>query len=376
MPFEIVRNDITKLATDAIVNTANPLVTVGSGVDSAIHRAAGPELLEARRSIGEMKPGEAAITPAFKLSSKYVIHTVGPVWQGGDFDEAKTLRSCYDKSLSLAFDNGCKSIAFPMISTGTYGFPKDLALQTAISSFSSFLTNHDMMIILVVFDKTAFALSEKLMTSVASYIDENYIADKRTEEYGSVSNWESRHERTRRRIDSLSSRSEWSCLGRPEEPVNTTAGNCNIPDMVPDKAMIGKVSENVIESPNAVNAINSLDDLIKTADIGFSGMLLKLIDAKGKTDPEVYKKANIDRKLFSKIRNNPDYRPKKSTALALAVALELNLDETTDLISRAGYALTKSSTFDIIVEYFIKNKEFNIFEINATLFEYDQPLLC
>ena len=175
MPFEIVRNDITNMCVDAIVKSANPRPVVGLGTDSSIHEKAGPELLVARQKIGPIPMGQAAITSAFRLHAKYVIHTVGPVWDGGSYGEEALLRSCYDQSLKLALEHDCKSIAFPLIATNNYGFPKDKALQIAVSAFSAFLLEHEMMIYLVVFDRGAYKLSEKLVSSIASYIDDHYV---------------------------------------------------------------------------------------------------------------------------------------------------------------------------------------------------------
>ena len=207
MSFEIVRNDITNMRVDAIVNTANPRPVIGSGVDALIHAKAGPRLLQARQRIGRIGAGHAAITPGYDLVAEFVIHTVGPVWRGGFFGEEKLLRSCYDSALKLALEQGCGSVAFPLISTGNYGFPKDKALQIAISAFSSFLMEHEMRIYLVVFDRTSFILSEKLFRDVASYIDENYVAEQ--DRFGT----EPLSARNRREMDFAE-----SCVLR-EEPV-------------------------------------------------------------------------------------------------------------------------------------------------------------
>ena len=340
MPFEIVRNDITKMRVDAIVNTANPKPVIGSGVDAGIHRAAGPELLTVREKIGRIGVGEAAITPGFGLNAKYVIHIVGPVWRGGLLGEGRLLRSCYESSLALALENGCESIAFPLISSGNYGFPKDRALQIAIQVFSTFLLEHEMQIYLVVFHKDAFRLSEKLFNRVASYIDENYVAAKETAEYG---------------VDSHRGYRSAYCRRRDMEVCESSA----------------VFEEPLLCTPKAM----SLEDMLKQADAGFTETLLKLIDQSGKKDSEIYKKANISKQHFSKIRNNPNYKPTKATAMALAIALELNIEETSDLIGRAGFALTNSSKQDLIVRYFIENKNYNIVEINLALYEFDQGLL-
>lgn len=351
MPFEIVRNDITKMAVDAIVNTANPRPVIGLGTDSMIHEAAGPCLLVARQAIGRIDVGCAEITPAFALQAKYVIHTVGPVWDGGGYGEEESLRSCYDNSLKLAVKNDCKSIAFPLISTGNYGFPKDRALQIAISAFSTFLLEHEMQIYLVVFDRTSFKLSEKLFQSVASYIDENYVDECEVASYGVRENMQS-YRRRRRDMEICESRA-----------------------VLEEMPTVGAVEELRPCAPQAVSKSMSLEDMLKQADAGFTETLLNLIDKTGKKDSEIYKKANISKQHFSKIRNNPNYKPTKPTAIALALALELSLKDTKDLIGRAGYALTNSSKFDLIVRYFIEHRNFNVVEINCVLFEHDQSLL-
>ena len=342
MPFEIVRNDIAKMTVDAIVNTANPRAVIGLGTDSMIHEAAGPGLLQARQEIGHIDMGQAAITPAFDLQAKYVIHTVGPVWDGGSYGEEEYLRSCYENSLRLALDHNCQSIAFPLISTGNYGFPKDKALQIAISAFSEFLLEYEMQIFLVVFDHTAFKLSEKLFQSVASYIDQHYVDACAFAAYGAV---EERRPRTRRRRD-----------------MEICESRCLQEDSLPC-------------APMAASKTMSLEDMLKQADAGFTETLLNLIDKTGKKDSEIYKKANISKQHFSKIRNNPNYKPTKPTAIALALALELNLEETKDLIGRAGYALTNSSKFDLVIRYFIEQGNYNVVEINIALYEFDQVLL-
>lgn len=345
MPFEIVRNDITQMRVDAIVNTANPKPVIGSGVDAGIHRAAGPELLTAREKIGRIGVGEAAITPGFDLQANYVIHTVGPVWRGGLLGEAKLLRSCYQSALALALENGCESIAFPLISSGNYGFPKDKALQIALDAIRGFLKDHEMMVSLVVFDREAFQISRQRYRDVSSFIDDNYIHLK-----PQASPRHFRQERIRRDLDSVGE----YCAQAPlpmEAPRYMEAPKRSAP-------------------PKA-----SLADLLTETDAGFSETLLKLIDKTGKKDSEIYTKANLSRQHFSKIRNNPHYQPTKPTAIALALALELNLEQTRDLIGRAGYALTNSSKFDVIIMYFIRQKNYNLFDINAALFEFDQSLL-
>ena len=330
MPLEIVRNDITQMPVDAIVNAANETLLGGGGVDGCIHRAAGPELLAECRTLGGCRTGEAKLTGAYRLPCKYVIHTVGPVWNGGNHGEREALISCYRASLALAKAQGCASVAFPLISSGIYGYPRAQALRVAVDTIGAFLLENDMTVYLVIFDRGTYEISSKLFADIAAYIDDHYV-DAHTD---------SRRERLRRADASL------------PEPVFETAA----PQMAPLAAV-------------------RLDDMLAHLDAGFSETLLKLIDRSGRKDSEVYKRANVDRKLFSKIRNNPDYRPSKATAIAFAIALELNLDETRDLIARAGYALSASSKFDVIIEYFIRQKKYDIFEINEALFAFDQSLL-
>ena len=354
MPFEIVRNDIVNMQVDAVVNTANPNPVIGSGVDSGIHKKAGPELLVARKKIGCIDFGDAVITPGFGLDAKYVIHTVGPIWRGGNYQEEQILSSCYRKSLELAKKHECESIAFPMISTGNYGFPKPLALQIAVREISTFLMKNEMQIYLVVFGREAFALSEKLFKSVSSYIDENYIRSKTLDEYGTEGVYSSRFE-TRQFRNRLEQSSR-----------------------IPEDIYASQAMEKCFEMPVGTGVPMGSDDwgqLLKNLDAGFSETLLQLIDRTGKKDSEIYKKANVDRKLFSKIRNNMDYKPSKTTALAFAFALELDIDETKDFIGRAGFALSHSSKFDVIVEYFLVNRNYNVFELNEVLFAFDQPLI-
>ena len=323
MPLEIVRNDITKMQVDAIVNAANETLLGGGGVDGCIHCAAGPELLEECRTLSGCKTGSAKITKGYDLPAKYVIHTVGPIWRGGSHGEEALLRSCYERSLLLAKEYQCKSVAFPLISAGVYGYPKAQAMQVALQTISAFLMEHEMTVYMVVFNRDAFHLSEKLFQSVQSYIDEHYV----------------------QQLEMLECRRECQ-MAMP-----------------------------TIASASAHKKKKSPREMLFETDAGFSETLLKLIDKTGKKDSEIYNKANVSRQHFSKIRNNPNYKPTKATAVAFAVALELNLEQTQDLIGRAGYALTNSSKFDVIIKYFIEQGNYNMMEINTTLFEFDQVTL-
>jgi len=363
MPFEIVRNDIVHMQVDAIVNTANPRARIGYGVDSGIHKKAGPKLLEARKAIGDIAVGHAAITPGFDLDADYVIHAVGPLWQDGKHNEEQLLHQCYDNALRLALEHKCESIAFPLLSAGNHGFPKKTALQIAIHAFSSFLMDHEMHIYLVVFSKEAVELSEKLVHDVASYIDETYILEKKLDEYG-VSN--KRDIKALEQTQLRRALEEAKLLRRQrvyEDECDANVGFFDFPSIAPAPSTSSSI------------APRDLGALLEQTDAGFSETLLKLIDRTGKKDSDIYKKANVDRRLFSKIRNDPNYRPSKETALAFALALELDLQETRDLIGRAGYTLTHSSKFDIIAEYFIRNKNYNVIEANLVLHHFDQPLL-
>ena len=296
-------------------------------MDGCIHRAAGPELLAECRMLGGCRTGEAKITGAYRLPCRYIIHTVGPVWNGGKYGEREQLASCYRTSLALAKEHGCETVAFPLISSGIFGYPKDQALRVAVDTIGEFLLHNDMTVYIVIFSRTAYQISSKLFADIAEYVDDHYV-DAHTD---------SQRERLRRR---------------------------------------GVVESRMLTAyEDAPVAASGLDEALAHLDAGFSETLLKLIDRSGKKDAEVYKKANVDRKLFSKIRNNPDYKPSKATAIAFAIALELNLDETHDLVARAGYALSASSKFDVIIEYFIRQKKYDIFEINEALFAFDQSLL-
>ena len=340
MPLEIIRNDITQVHADAIVNAANRSLLGGSGVDGAIHRAAGPELLAECRTLGGCKVGEAKITKGYRLPAKYVIHTVGPVWHGGGADEEKLLADCYRNSLALARQYELESIAFPLISSGAFGYPKDKALKVAIAEIGDFLLQHEMTVYLVVFDRASFALSEKLFASIAEYIDDNYIDQHPIDD-------RNRHERV-----------------RMQEAVFY------------EESIEASISSAYMPAPAAPLKRNrKLADVVKQLEESFSQMLLRLIDEKGMSDAETYKRANIDRKLFSKIRNDIHYKPSKPTVLSFAIALRLNLDETRDLLCKAGFAISHSSKFDIIVQFFIEEGNYNIFEINEALFAFEQNLL-
>ena len=442
MPFRIIRNDITKVRADAIVNTANPEPIFAGGTDSAIYHAAGARsLLAERKKIGYIEPGEAAVTKAFRLPAKFIIHTVGPAWMGGNNGEFELLASCYRKSLLIASQLGCRSIAFPLISTGVYGFPKDKALEIALAEFSAFLRDEKtddedsgMDITLVVFDRKAFELSSDLVADVSQYIDENYVDIRHAEEYGyedesdrgrNLDQIDMRRRRAQTsRRDRLSHSDHLSQSGRrlsgglifgsdrssqPPQPAGSVRPSGPSESARREEASVQDAEEVVFESapqytgapaPAEIMAepskpagmrkpdltmsepakptppARSLQDVMSRVGESFQERLLRLIDERGLKDAQVYKRANIDRKLFSKIRCNPDYTPKRQTAIALALALELNLDEMTDLLRRAGIALSPGSKSDLIIRYCVENGIYDPMKVDALLFDYGQKTLA
>lgn len=323
MPFKVIRNDITKIEADIIVNSANPCPRVGSGTDSAVYKAAGAEqLLRERIKIGNIEQGNAAVTSAFNLKAKYIVHTVGPIWIDGQHNELQTLHSCYKNCLALADELKAESIAFPLISTGTYGFPKDMALNIALEEIGKYLLTHEINVTLVVFDKNSFEISANIIGSIDNFIEENTVDLISDREY------------------------EWRRTAQGRNYIS---------------------SEKILPK--------SLDSILNSTGDTFQQKLFKLIDESGMDDVTVYKKANIDRKVFSSIRCKPNYKPKKKTAVAFSVALKLDYDEMTDLLARAEIALSPSNKFDLIISYCVKNHIYDIFEINAILFKYGQPIL-
>ena len=336
MPLQIIRNDITKMSVDAIVNAANTSLLGGGGVDGCIHRAAGPELLAECSTLHGCETGGAKITKGYRLPCKYVIHAVGPRWRDGKHREQELLESCYRTSLNLAKENGCQSVAFPLISSGIYGYPKDQALKVAVDTISTFLLENEMMVYMVIFDRKAYQISGKLFADIEAYIDDRYVeehTDRRAEQ--------------RRRLEALAEESYFEAALAPMPP------------------------ETICESYSG----QSLEEALGQMDESFSEMLLRKIDESGMTDAQCYKKANIDRKLFSKIRSDKFYKPSKPTVLAFAIALELPLAQMREMLSKAGFTLSHSSKFDIIVEYFVERGNYNVYEINEALFAFDQSLI-
>ena len=335
MPLQIIRQDITKMRVDAIVNTTNSEMVGYSGVDLAVHTAAGPMLDEECEALAPLGLGCAKITKGYNLDAKYIIHTSGPVWRGGLVGESIILKSCYIESLKLAVQYGCNSVAFPLISSGVYGYPKDQVLKFAIQVITEFLLDHELMVYLCVFDKNSYEFSQKLFAEINEFIDDEYAENYKNDFCGDIS----------------------FCVS---QGVNFD---------------ICKKSICKSATPGSVGD-KSLHEYMKAMDKSFAYKLFDLIDERGMTDVECYKKANIDKKTFSKIKCNPDtYRPSKQTAVAFAIALKLDFDQTQDLLASAGLTLSRSFTFDKIIRYFIQKQIYDIFVINEALFEFDQVLL-
>ncbi len=344
MPFKIVRNDITRMQVDAIVNTANEAPSYSTGVDTAVYMEAGAEeLLAERKKIGFMEEGEVAITPGFKLPAKYIIHAVSPCYIDGTYGEEEKLRSCYKKSLELAHENKCESIAFPLISTGNFGYPKEEAMRVAVDEINAFLLKNDMLVYLVVFDTKSTELGLKLNPALEAYIDHNYVCEQREKEYrdryfGSV---------------------------------------CGAPSMQAPKVEMSKISLPQRKEDEYYDLWeereNALNERMQHLSDTFQEYLFYLIESKGLTNAEVYKRAIITKQLFSKIKRNPQYHPDKATAMRLCVGAKLSLDETVDLLARAGYALSPCDKRDIIFSFFIENNVFDMIEIDIALEEHNLP---
>lgn len=423
MPLHIVRNDITKMQVDAIVNAANESLLGGGGVDGCIHRAAGPELLAECRTLGGCTVGQAKLTGGYRLPCRYVIHTVGPRWHGGAQDEPELLRACYRNALALAAAQECETVAFPLISSGVFGYPKDKALRVAVEIIGAFLAEHEMTVYLVVFDRKAYQIGETLFADIAAYIDDQYVEEhtdgaNRSRDSAFFDVW-SGEAASASITDQDEAPYQDEDIGEAEQPVENDEADIlpDIDDILemlnlredaaesakPPAAESHTVAASAASEPTegrvekkpsagawhtvqpapmaaqqmapAMQPLRSLNEELLHLDESFSEMLLRKIDEAGITGAQCYKKANIDRKLFSKIRSDKQYRPSKPTALAFAIALELPLSETRELLEKAGFALSRSSKFDIIVEYFIRHGNYNVFEINEALFAFEQNLL-
>lgn len=363
MPLQIVENDITKMKVDAIVNAANSSLLGGGGVDGCIHRAAGSGLLAECRTLGGCATGSAKVTAGYALPCKYVIHAVGPVWLGGSSGEEEKLRSCYTTALKLASERGCESIAFPLISSGIFGYPKRAALDVAVNAIRDFLDENEMLVYIVIYNRNEFPFGERLRFRLTEYISEclSTEADFARDEIPTCKTGSGEH------------MSRTAAINRRNESARRNLMYCLRSNAAVDEAPADEAQEPPL--PFGLSSELSLEDALRQIDESFSEMLLRKIDESGMTDAECYKKANVDRKLFSKIRSDRLYKPSKTTAVAFALALELPIDEVREMLQKAGFALSHSNAFDIIVEYFVMHGNYNIFEINEALFAFDQKLI-
>lgn len=381
MPFEIIRNDITKVRADAIVNTANPHPVIGAGTDSAIHEAAGPQLLEARKQIGDIAPGGSAATPAFRLKAKYVLHTVTTGWIDGQHGEEEILRKAYASALSLADELKCESVAFPLLSAGSYGFPKELAMSVAIQAFTEFLMSHEMQIILVVYDSKVFSLAGSLFDDVKSFIDDNYVEDRAAEEREKISQW-LLEERERRRDDREYRRPYgprpsgaapsglWHRKEEPEEAEEPEDEDLAAGGIVYNSIGVIPLADEEIRMEEA-----SIEEILRGRESTFTEYLRDLIRETGLTDPQIYNSAGMTRQHFNKLINDPEYQPTKRTVYQLIVGMQLDMDKAQKLLEKAGYAMSRSSKFDLIMEYYIRQQKYNVIEIEVTLFDAGLPPL-
>ena len=358
MPFKIVRNDITKMQVDVIVNTANPKPKYSSGTDTAVYKAAGEEeLLAERKKIGYMNEGEVAITPGFKLPAKYIIHAVSPLYIDGASGEEEKLRDCYKKSLVLAAKHECKSIAFPLIATGSFGYPKEEGMRIALDEINAFLMRQDMLVYLVVFDTAATKLGFNLYPDLEAYIDHNYVCEKREEEYGD------RYFGSVRRCDP-----GYDAYRRDREALEV---KLKCPPICENSKASAKFDDDYYDFLE--EAESALKERMKHLSDTFQEYLMYLIQVKKLTNAEVYKRAIVTKQLFSKVKLNPQYHPDKATAMRLCVGAKLNLDETKDLLARAGYALSPCDKRDIIFSFFIEHEVFDMIEIDIALEEHGLP---
>lgn len=356
MPLSIIRDDITRIKCDAIVNPTNEKFIPGGGVDKHVHRAAGNELYEMCTKLGGLEVGQAKITPAYNLPCKFVIHTVGPCWDGGDNNEEFYLRSCYEQSLKIARATKCESIAFPLISSGTYGYPKDQVLAIALDILKNFLKDYEMMIYLVVFDKTSYILSQSLQDGISSFIDEHYVGEKQD----------------------CFEKEEPTCYEQLKSPrckkvelsICSTITNSK-KSITPDKC----IDNDAIAFKQSMPAFGTVGSIHKHLRPSFREMLFDFIAQKGANEVDCYKNANVSRQTWSKIVNDKYYIPKKTTIIALSISLKLNLNETQELLSTMGYILSKAILFDTIIMYCITKGIYDVFEIDSILFQYDQKTL-
>ena len=389
MPFLMVRNDIVNMETDAIVNPANSRLLEGRGTSRGIFLTAGEEQLsQACARIGGCDVGKAVITPGFALRARYIIHAVCPRWQDGMHGEQALLSSAYTESLKLADQYGLESIAFPLLSSGNYGYPKEAAMRTAVDAITAFLADHEMTVYLVLYDQSAVEVRREIADQLDEFLAEHYVemidedyAAKKDESFCREDMNAPAHFWDTMMDADLSEESGPPAFGNAAPSAPDSAGPA-APPWVPRPSSASPGPERreapgqkSLSSQRPVRARRKLSDLMSKKPETFSEMLLRLIDERGLKDSDVYKKANVDRRHFAKIRKDPDYTPKKATVFAFAVALELSYDETKDLLMRAGYAFSVCSRFDMILQFFIENHMYNVFDINEALFSYDLPTL-
>ena len=404
MSVTFIRNNITKLKVDAIVNAANNELRGGGGVDGAIHRAAGSELYAYCQTLGGCPTGGAKISPGFNLPAKYIIHTVGPVWRGGAFHEKTLLTSCYLRSLELAQKHGCKTVAFPLISAGAYGYPYNDALQVAYDTCNLFLkeTKADIDIFIVLYqgsqnvrrhtNRTAFELPDAtVFKRVAAYIRENYHFDaeeaKMTEadspedgvldssgfifsepdirfQMASEPPTQSKKKRAtkqaKKHFTDFEEGLDFSC-----DMGSASAMTDSLPAPAKEKKLLHKRSFQMASGDFAGPRMLDRENL--PVEETFTQMLLRFMEEKHMTPPELYNNACLDRKLFSKIQSNIDYQPKKYTAVRLALALQLSPEETDALLETAGFALSRSKITDLVISYCIANNKRAVWEVNGIL---------
>lgn len=383
MPFKIIKNDITKVKADAIVNTVNPNVIIGDGVEYAIYNAAGKdELLKAREKLGYMPSGEVGITPAFKLDAKYIIHVSSPVWTGIWYGErppesvltedTELLRDCYMKALYMAAENGCKSIAFPLLATGTYKFPKEIGMAVAVRAFTEFLKNYDMEIFLVVFGRDSFNISGSLFRKVKKFVDYeticaefaprddlNWIDGSTIDDLDSFEDGNSHH------YKDGGMESYWGI----EEDEEVTESYWDISEDDNDELYYKSSQRSHKYSESRKHPESLEESLKKIHNYSFAGYLQQLINKKGMKNSEVYATANITKQYFSKLINGK-VNPSKEKVIALAIGLHLNMDETKDILKVAGYAFSPYSQTDIVVKYFINNEDYNVIKLDILLYDF------
>lgn len=373
MPFSIVRDDISRVHADVLVNAANVRLAPGGGVCGALFSAAGfDEMRAACEAIGGCATGDAVATPAFNLPARWCVHAVGPIWRGGRAHEEELLRRCYRSAFARAVELGARSVAFPLISAGIYGFPVERALAIVREEVAAFMRHHDEIeLTLVVFERAVVQMGNALVEQVQEYIDDEYVDSSSF---------------MRRDTGELERELRWTedasapLSVEMAEPVALPEylREDDAPTVMPSASRPFVASS--IGMPGAPSRAGTTLDaeiaqLVATLDAPFSTTLLALIDTRGMTDAEVYHRANISRQLFSKIRGNESYRPSKQTVVALAIALELDMSATQDLLARAGFTLSKSSKFDVIVRFFIERGIYDLFQLNEVLFAYDLPLV-